>query len=140
MNTTTFKSKIDAWLWVVLVISAGACFVAAMFLAAPDSLALRLNAFVLVMVGSVLPIWILTSTRYTFTATDLDVRCGPFRWRVPLRDIRTVTPTKNPLSSPALSLDRLRIDYGRNRWIMVSPRDRERFLSELEARGVAATA
>jgi hypothetical protein len=52
-----------------------------------------------------------------------------------MRDIRTVTPTRNPLSSPALSLDRLRIDYGRGRRIMVSPRDPGAFLRELRRRG-----
>jgi hypothetical protein len=56
MNTTTFKSKIDVWLWVVLVISAGACFVSAVSVAAAANLALRLTAFLLVMAGSVLPL------------------------------------------------------------------------------------
>ena len=37
----------------------------------------------------------------------------------------------NWLSGPALSLDRLRIDYGRGRSLLVSPKERERFVSEL---------
>ena len=70
------------------------------------------------------------------TEHDLLVRSGPFRWRVPLGQIHSVTPTRNPLSSPALSLDRLRIEYGDGKWILISPRERERFLEALEARGV----
>lgn len=42
--------------------------------------------------------------------------------------------TSNPLASPALSLDRLKIEYGQGHWIMISPRDREGFLRELESR------
>jgi hypothetical protein len=40
------------------------------------------------------------------------------------------------LSSPALSLDRLKIDYSDARSIMISPEDRERFLADLKSRGV----
>lgn len=86
-----------------------------------------------------MPLWVLTSTRYTLTATDLHVASGPFRWSVPLRDVRAVTPTRNPLSSPALSLDRLRIDYGRRRWLMISPIDKEGLVRELEARRATAS-
>jgi hypothetical protein len=74
------------------------------------------------------------STRYTLTESELRIVSGPFRWRIPLQEIRSVTPTRNPLSSPALSLDRLRIEYGNGNWIMVSPRDKERFLKELQTR------
>jgi hypothetical protein len=37
------------------------------------------------------------------------------------------------LSSPACSLGRLRIEYGRSRSILISPKNREDFLRELEA-------
>jgi hypothetical protein len=57
----------------------------------------------------------------------LRVACGPFRWKVPIDSIEKVEATRSPLSSPALSLDRLRINYGKRR-IMVSPSDRAGFL------------
>ncbi|MFQ5610075.1 MAG: PH domain-containing protein [Woeseiaceae bacterium] len=41
-------------------------------------------------------------------------------------------PTRNPLSSPALSLDRLKITYGpKNRKVLVSPADKESFVQAL---------
>jgi hypothetical protein len=46
---------------------------------------------------------------------------------VPIDSIEKVEATRSPLSSPALSLDRLRINYGKRR-IMVSPSDRAGFL------------
>ena len=51
-----------------------------------------------------------------------------------------IRPTRNPLSSPALSLDRLRIDYGSGRSIMVSPEDKDKFIGDIEdaRRSVAA--
>ncbi len=79
-------------------------------------------------------IWLLAGTRYTLTDSDLRVRCGPFRWRVALAEILSVTPTRNPLSSPAPSLDRLCIEYGSGKSIMISPKDKEAFLDELELR------
>jgi hypothetical protein len=133
-DTLVFRSKVDAWL--------GAILIATPILAVASVLANAVvqGGAVLVFVGLLavfpvsLPLWLLCSTHYTLTATELVVRCGPFSWQVPLRDIRAVQPTRNPLSSPALSLDRLRIDYGLGRSIMISPAHRERFLRELEAR------
>src|SRR5690606_1532665 len=101
-------------------------------LATSPSLAVALAA--LLLVGVILPLWILRSTYYTLDARYLHVRSGPFKWRVPLRDIRAVRPTRSPLSSPALSLDRLRIEFGRAGSIMISPGDKDRFLTELECR------
>jgi hypothetical protein len=78
-------------------------------------------------------VWLLRTTDYTLSDSDLRIRSGPFGWRVSLADITSLTPTRNPLSSPALSLDRLRIQYG-HRSIMISPEDREGFLRELDRR------
>lgn len=85
-----------------------------------------------VFVGVGLPLWILVATHYTLDSQLLLVQSGPFKWRVPVADITNITPTKNPLSSPALSLDRLRIDYGRSNTLMISPRDKEQFLKDIE--------
>ena len=57
---------------------------------------------------------------------------GPFRWRVPIDAITAITPTRSALSSPALSLDRLRIEYG-ERAILVSPIYKEGFVRALRA-------
>ena len=52
---------------------------------------------------------------------------------MPLAAIDAVEPARNPLSSPACSLDRLRIEYGAKR-IMISPLDKAGFLRALAAR------
>ena len=79
-------------------------------------------------------LWILYGTRYAFTPDSLLIACGPFRFLVPLSEIRSVRPSRNPLSSPACSLDRLRVEWGAKRWILISPEDKAQFLHELDER------
>jgi hypothetical protein len=133
------KSKVDAWLVAVLAISIiVSLFAAVAVLAEGSTTSWALAAFI-AGIGAGLPIWLLSTTRYTLHGDQLIVQSGPFKWRVPVTEITGVTPTSNPLSSPALSLDRLRIDYGRGASLMISPRDKEKFLSDLEVarRGAA---
>ena len=89
-------------------------------------LAIAMCALVLVFFA-----WLCFSTSYTVTREALLVQSGPFSWVVPLREISSIEPTRNPLSSPALSLDRLRIRYGA-REIMISPADKAGFIAVIE--------
>ena len=84
-----------------------------------------------VVFGCGLPVWLLFATDYTITGSALKIRCGPFKWTVERREIHSITPSRNLISSPALSLNRLDIKYGHNRHILVSPRDRKGFYEAL---------
>jgi PH (Pleckstrin Homology) domain-containing protein len=75
---------------------------------------------------------ILRSIYYVIDGDTLLISGGIARWRVPIRSIRSITPTRSILSSPALSLDRLRIEYDGKR-IMVSPEEKQRFIAALKA-------
>ena len=128
MTPKRFKSKIDRWL-LFLLIAVMVFEVAVMSIAATqasgpsEATALILTALALVaLLGSML-----IGTHYTVQDETLRIACGPFRWKVPIDAIESVEATRNPLSSPALSLDRLRIRYGK-RHIMVSPTDKAGFL------------
>jgi hypothetical protein len=46
-------------------------------------------------------------------------------------EIESIRPTHNPLSSPALSLDRLNIELHTGRNILISPKDKSGFLQAL---------
>jgi hypothetical protein len=72
-------------------------------------------------------------TRYELHEQELVIRSGVIRYRIPYSEIRAVTPSRNPLSAPAWSLDRLRIDRKRG-YALISPRDKEGFLRVLAAR------
>ncbi len=134
MDSITFRSKVDWWLAAILLVCALASMVVVAVVSVNESplQALAISPMLLLTVG--LPVWLLCSTEYHIGSAELHVRSGPFSWRVPLSEIRNVTPTRNPLSSPALSLDRLRIEYGQTRSIMISPTDKEAFVAELRKR------
>jgi len=136
---TTYPSAVDGWVRLVLGV---APLVAAVFwgivIVVGDATA-RVIAGAAGALGVGLPLWVLTSTSYTLTSGHLVVRSGPFRRRIPIADIVEVTPTTNPLSAPALSLNRLRVT-SRGASVTISPADRGRFVADLEARRARAAA
>lgn len=128
-----FPSKVDWWYYLVLAAVAGAMGFSAYAVTVIDPQASgSLPVLVISAIPALgLPLWLLFNTGYTLDATELRAKSGPFSWTVPLADIHSITPTRNPLSSPALSLDRLKIEHARG-WLMISPADKEGFLRELE--------
>jgi hypothetical protein len=79
-----------------------------------------------------LMLWVLYGTGYSITPGRLFIRCGPISFRVRLDSIEFIFPTRSPWSSPACSLDRLRIVYGLSQQsLMVSPADKSGFLSAI---------
>lgn len=133
-STLKFRSKVDGWLVLVIITTAIFCIGTALATAGTASLLSMLVVSLIVLLGVLFPVWLLRSTYYLLREHDLQVRSGPFRWSIPLQEIREVSSTRSPLASPALSLDRLRIDYGRDRSIMLSPEDRLTFTARLEER------
>ena len=129
-----YTSKIDTWLLVVLIGAVATCLIAFLFSLRTGSVPAIVATLPALFIGAGFPIWLMMSTRYTLSDSALLVKSGPFKWQVPIEQITSITPTSNPLSSPALSLDRLRIDYGRGQSIMISPKDKSRFIQDLEAR------
>ncbi|HSM31493.1 MAG TPA: PH domain-containing protein [Woeseiaceae bacterium] len=126
-----FKSKIDRWL-LYLLIAVMVFEVVVMSIAATQA---QHRGEAIAMIAAALAIVVLlcsmlVGTHYTVDGSTLRIACGPFRWTVPIDAIESVEATRNPLSSPALSLDRLRIDYGKRR-IMVSPADKSGFLKAI---------
>jgi len=70
-------------------------------------------------------------TFYVVTEKVLKVKGGIFNWTIPIEDIEVIAESKNPLSAPALSLDRLQITYGKSKFILISPKDKALFLNHL---------
>jgi hypothetical protein len=128
-----FASKIDTWLIVVLAASVLLTAVVVPMALVHAGGGERVVLLIGLLVGVGLPLWVMLATDYTVRGDSLVIRSGPFRWVVPLRDVTHIVPTRSPWSSPALSLDRLRIEYGR-RSIMVSPRDKQAFVDAVAAR------
>jgi hypothetical protein len=131
-----YHSKRDLWLMALLgVIGFGVAAGAIATLLAPGSFLGRLLAALFQFGAIGFVAWLVFGTSYTLTDLALRVRSGPFHWTVPYDAITAVTPTHNPLSSPALSLDRIRIRYrGSGFGLMISPEPRGKFLHDLAAR------
>jgi hypothetical protein len=74
--------------------------------------------------------------RYGLSDTHLTIRFGRCRRRIPFSEITEAFPTRNPLSSPALSLDRIHIQHGPGifRSVRISPVRQREFLTELAER------
>ncbi|GAB2793718.1 hypothetical protein HNQ93_003778 [Hymenobacter luteus] len=72
---------------------------------------------------------LLLPTRYIITEAELAIACGPLTWRVPVPQINRLT--HNPLSSPAPSLKRLEIRYGKYDFVRLWPADQAGFLAAL---------
>jgi len=130
---TKFSTKIDGWLIPIVVLSVGglvAALLAVLVLETPwpiRVLTAAVTAAVILLLFAVFK-----NTYYTVRDDALRIVSGPFRWTVPLADIRDITPTRNPLSSPALSIDRLKISYGNKKFVLISPDDKDGFLRTVE--------
>ena len=130
-----YRSKVDGKIAVVTALTALVLVVTGATL--PDGnhgTALAVHAVSLFCLA--LCVWTLLGTYYVIDATSLVVRSGPFHWTIALRDIRSVESSRDIRSGPALSFDRLRIEYGAGRVMMVSPREKDAFLADLARRGV----
>lgn len=132
MASKVFRSKVDWWIRLLLGFAIAGMFVGsgAVILEGADPVETTVTLLACIA-GLALIVWLLLGTVYTVDRGVLIVRAGPFRWKVPLDEITTVESTRSPLSSPALSLDRLRIRYGKNRRIMISPADKAGFLKAI---------
>ena len=137
-STRVYPSKRDTWL--VFLIWSVVCLLTLQTLIHPllrppasFVFVIARGALGLAAIGFLL--WMFFATFYTFRDDNLLVRGGPFKWEIPLEAIEKVTPTRNPLSSPAWSLDRLEVRRkGAFTGILISPRDKQEFLRDLVER------
>ena len=129
---TVYKSKIDWWLGLLIAAVILISLVAGLKALSAYSPDATWNALLIGGPGIVLPIVLLLTTRYIIADNHLVVWSGPFRWRITISEISAITPSHDPIASPAWSLNRLRIDYGRKKSILISPRDRDGFIRQIE--------
>jgi len=88
------------------------------------------------LLGVCLPLSLLFFTAYRLNDAFLRIRSGVFTWEIPIHTISKVELTNDPASSPALSLDRVRIEYGHTKSVVISPLDKDQFLRDLHDLGV----
>lgn len=122
-----FKSKVGLWYHLIL-------FLIGFY--AVKSFIMGASAFV--MVSSLLVflecIHILLNTWYKITADgELIVHCSFFpEKKIAIEEITALEPTSTPVSSYALSLDRLVVWKGEKPWLVISPSRKAEFVKVLQ--------
>lgn len=126
-----FRSKVDWWLGALLLILPVAVTVGAVAAIVTG------NGVIAAIIGwaviAALYSGLIFPLRYGIGEGELVIRHGLVRQRCKLAQIIEVHPTRSPLSSPALSLDRLLVKKGDGLFdsIMISPDDKQGFLALL---------
>lgn len=129
-----YRSKVDWWLGLLLV---GAMIYLIYLAIEPIVNGRGIQWVTMVTAIFVLVILVpLMNIKYVFYSNHLLVSCGIYgKERIAYEGIRNVNETKNPLSSAALSLDRIQIDYVEGKvhqMVLISPIRKKEFLSKLE--------
>lgn len=78
--------------------------------------------------------YLLLSTVYTINnnSKKLVVKSGYFYRKIDIEHIKTIKKSKSWISSPALSIDRIEISYNKYDSVLISPKNREQFVQELQ--------
>ena len=128
-----YRSKIDWWLGLIL----GGTFLWIVYLGIDEFLVHgTVSISLLLTLAVMLLIYIpLFRIRYILYSDHLTLVCF-IKYRIPYRKITGIKETHNPLSSAALSLDRLQVDYinkyGQHDMILISPVRKQDFIQKVE--------
>ena len=118
-----FKSKVGWWYHLVLLVMAASTVFA--FVGGKSPVAM-----IVLLLFTLECIHMLLSTWYKITA---DAHCSIFpEKRIPISEISAVEVTVMPVSSYALSLDRLIIYKGDMQWLLISPVNKQDFVKLLK--------
>ncbi|NLO40018.1 MAG: PH domain-containing protein [Ruminiclostridium sp.] len=125
-----YNSKKDWWIGIIIWVPMAFGLYETAYEAFAGELSFIFFILFALLVGFVAWIWF--GTYYVFEEESLIIKCGPIKEFVPFKKIISVKKTRNPLSSVALSIDRIEITYGSI--VLISPVKKEEFLAELRKR------
>lgn len=131
-----YYSKVDTWLIVPLCVGLLLPFLVGGFLLFSPAIpkGISLLTFSVEIAIYVFVLSLIYPMYYEITPTMLLIRSGLIRIWIPLEAIQQVFPERYWQSSPALSVDRLCVNYsqaGAVRSIHISPQDKQRFMQDL---------
>ena len=130
-----FKSELDWWIGSILVAVPTLTLILVVSAVARGDREAILAALGGCVAVAAIYVLLVVPVRYGVGDDDLVVRFGVVRQHIRYESILEVRPTRSPLSSAALSLDRLAIRTGSGplKLTLISPRDRDEFLSLVAA-------
>ncbi len=130
---TVYDSAIDWWIAAMLLLTpivASVVGIALLFDSRPG------DASILFLAGAIAIVFTALLTlpcRYRLLDDTLNVRCGVICYSIPYDTIENVECSSSWLSGPALSLRRIRLT-SRGKHYLISPKNREAFIADLESR------
>ena len=127
-----FESKRDILVGLFFLSAVAGLAVAIILEEASDVTAVNVLSYLALAGLTGLLLWIYFSTYYELTNDGLKVVCGPYRKTVAYENITGVRPTRSVLSAPALSLDRVEVMTNQYVPVIISPREKEKFMKKLE--------
>lgn len=129
-----FYSKKDRWLAVLLWLT----ILSLMTVLVKSYTTSEFNTIVFVILSvallatSLFLLWVWFSTYYVLKDNDLLIQSGPIKKVIKYTSIKSLQKTANPLSGPALSLQRIEIIYDLYNITLISPKNRDQFIAILE--------
>ncbi len=121
-----FKSKIG----LELVIPLFLLFGTVLFLNVKDNTSWLGLAILLPVI--VFIVYLFMNTNYTIEGNSLIVKSGfIINKTIDIKQIKKISETYDPISSPAISLDRLDIVYGHSKHIIISPKLKKEFIETI---------
>lgn len=120
-----FKSKVDIWMGAIFI-----CVPALMIYGAitePDIVIIVVTIALIALLAT-----LFFGTKYVIQGDELIVHGGITKTKIHIAQIHSLRPSKNPLSAPAMSIDRIEITYDPDMQVtLVSPKDKELFVKGL---------
>lgn len=123
---TSFRSKVDWWIIAILAV----CVLPPIYFNITD---FDLTGCIISCLCIVFLLMFIVPCRYKIVGEVLDIRCGVMHFRIKIDQIRTIRPTHNSLSSPAMSIDRLELKMKNGDVTMLSPKDKKGFIDSLKS-------
>ncbi|BAK14748.1 hypothetical protein SSIL_0325 [Solibacillus silvestris StLB046] len=120
-----FKSKVDIWMAFIFILVPISMLYGV--ITEPSAVLLLVTAFIIVLLCI-----LFFGTKYVIEADELIIYGGIYKKRIPIKQIRSLRPSKNPLSAPAMSIDRIEITFDPHiQVILISPKEKELFVKKL---------
>ena len=119
-----FKSKVDWWLGLPLIYP--------IFLSITSIVVDEWYGYMGLFIIILLIIIASKVTKYIISENQLTIQCFFYvNAKINILKIKTIEKTNSIVSSPALSFDRIRINYNKYDEIFISPKEKQHFINQL---------
>lgn len=132
-----FPSKKDLWMSIILWLFSSFFIILPVFFPnlgvwmTPEFLDKQWVKIVILSPIGFCLMWIWFKTGYTIKDNFLTIQYGPFKWKINIDEIHSIKEIRNPFTAPALSMDKVEINYAKFNTIAVSPKNKIEFVCQL---------